>query len=174
MFNDRIILAQKYPKFIPAINLNENEYDLYHGCGDAIVYTKDGKIEKVIYLHNIDEDGAKDVVDEALAHNEVWLGMMSCYQFCNPQRLDGSNPILFARIMRLVAENLIDMTPNQFKEARRKLGLSASKMAAALSDPDGDSKPVHSRTIQRWEAGSRNISSPAIVAVYKMLREADC
>lgn len=62
------------------------------------------------------------------------------------------------------------MTPAQFKQARHKLGLSASKMAAALSDPDGDSKPVHIRTIQRWESGSTEISSPAIVAVYQMLK----
>lgn len=64
------------------------------------------------------------------------------------------------------------MTPEQFKEARRTLGLSLSQMAKALSDPDGDSRPVDPRTIRRWEAGDREISSPAIVAVYSMLREA--
>ena len=65
------------------------------------------------------------------------------------------------------------MTPKQFKEARHTLGLSLSKMSQALSDPDGDSKPVDPRTIRRWEAGDREISSPAIVAVYQMLRDHD-
>lgn len=64
------------------------------------------------------------------------------------------------------------MTPAQFREARHTLGLSLAQMAAALSDPDGDSKPVDPRTIRRWEAGDRDISSPAIVAIYAMLREA--
>jgi len=63
------------------------------------------------------------------------------------------------------------MTPSEFKVARHKLGLSLSQMAAALSDPDGDSTPVDPRTIRRWEAGDRMISSPAIVAIYQMLRD---
>ena len=61
------------------------------------------------------------------------------------------------------------MTPKQFKEARHTLGLSVAKMAEALSDPDGDSTAVNPRTIRRWEAGEREISSPAIVEVYALL-----
>lgn len=62
------------------------------------------------------------------------------------------------------------MTPTQFREARHTLGLSVAAMAAALSDPDGDTAPVNPRTIRRWEAGDRDISSPAIVAVNMMLK----
>lgn len=58
------------------------------------------------------------------------------------------------------------MTPEEFKAARRTLGLSASKMAAAL-------KVSHGRTIRRWEAGHRDIPGPAIVAVQFMLEQAD-
>jgi len=54
------------------------------------------------------------------------------------------------------------MTPTELKEARRKLGLSASKMADALRVSDG-------RTIRRWEAGDRDIPGPAIVAIEMML-----
>ncbi len=61
------------------------------------------------------------------------------------------------------------MTPAEFKSARHTLGLSVARLAMALSDPDGDSTPVNPRTIRRWEAGDREISSPAIVAVYAML-----
>ncbi len=63
------------------------------------------------------------------------------------------------------------MTPAQLKEARYKLDLSTAGLAAALSDPDGDSVAMNPRTIRRWERGDRDISSPAIVAVYYMLRE---
>ncbi len=57
------------------------------------------------------------------------------------------------------------MTPAQLKEARHTLGFSARMMAHALSDPDGDSRPVNPRTIRRWEDGSQDIPSPVIVAV---------
>ena len=55
------------------------------------------------------------------------------------------------------------MTPQEFKEARRTLGLSASKLAQALKVSDG-------RTIRRWEAGDRDIPGPAIVAINFMLK----
>ena len=62
------------------------------------------------------------------------------------------------------------MKPAELKEARHRLGLSASKMAKALSDPDGDSKPVNPRTIRRWESGVQDIPSPVVVAVKMMVR----
>jgi DNA-binding transcriptional regulator YiaG len=48
------------------------------------------------------------------------------------------------------------MSPDEFKEARRKLGLSAQELATALGVADG-------RTVRRWEAGDRDIPGPAIV-----------
>lgn len=55
------------------------------------------------------------------------------------------------------------MTPQEFKAARRTLGLSAEKMAKALNVSSG-------RTVRRWEAG-KDIPGPAIVAVRFMLRD---
>ncbi len=56
------------------------------------------------------------------------------------------------------------MTPQEFKDARHALGLSAEGMAQALMVSSG-------RTIRRWESGQRDIPGPAIVAVRYMLKE---
>lgn len=70
------------------------------------------------------------------------------------------------------------MTPEQLKEARQTLGLSASGMAKALSDPDkppriaDPSKPagqVDPRTVRRWEDGTQDIPGPVVVAVTLMM-----
>lgn len=45
------------------------------------------------------------------------------------------------------------MTPDEFRAARRKLGLSAQRMADALGIAEG-------RTIRHYEAGTRAISGP--------------
>ena len=45
------------------------------------------------------------------------------------------------------------MTPDEFREARHKLGLSATKMARLLGLSDG-------RTIRRYEADEIEISGP--------------
>lgn len=56
------------------------------------------------------------------------------------------------------------MTPDEFKEARRKLGLSAQGMAAALGVADG-------RTVRRWEADDRDIPGPVIALLRIWLDE---
>jgi len=58
------------------------------------------------------------------------------------------------------------MTPQEFKEARQTLGLSAKGMAKALMVSSG-------RTIRRWESGQRDIPGPAIVAIRYMLKEVE-
>jgi DNA-binding transcriptional regulator YiaG len=57
------------------------------------------------------------------------------------------------------------MTPAEFREARRKLGLSAASLAALLSDRDEGGHEVNPRTIRRWEDGSQPVPGPAVVAV---------
>jgi transcriptional regulator with XRE-family HTH domain len=47
-------------------------------------------------------------------------------------------------------------TPEQLKEARQKLGLSAENLARVLRVEDG-------RTVRRWEAGERAIPGPVTV-----------
>ena len=86
------------------IDLNDAEADLYHGAGDAIVFADaDGVAEKIIYLHDIAEDGAKEVIEESYKHGDAYYTVCSSYQFCDTQSM--SDPAMAARVMRLVAEN---------------------------------------------------------------------
>ena len=88
------------------LDLEKHEHPHYHGMGDAIAYfAADDTIERVVYIHDIPEDGAKAACDEAMAQGNAWLGVMSCYQFTEPRRLDGDYLAGFARIARLVHEN---------------------------------------------------------------------
>ena len=96
---------QKSEIGVEFIDIEESEYGHYRGMGDAIVYFEDDDtIERVVYVHDIPEDGAKASCDDALAHGNAWLGMMSSYQFTDPRRLDGDNLTGFARVARLVHE----------------------------------------------------------------------
>jgi len=52
------------------------------------------------------------------------------------------------------------MTPDDFREARRKLCLSAQGMADALKLGGNGG-----RTVRRWEAGENDIPGPATVLV---------
>ena len=86
------------------IDLKDTEADLYHGAGDAIVFADaDGVAEKIIYLHDIAEDGAKEVINECYTHGCAYYAMCSSYQFCDIESM--SDPAMAARVMRLVAEN---------------------------------------------------------------------
>lgn len=48
-----------------------------------------------------------------------------------------------------------DMTPEEFRALRERLGLSQEKLARRLD--------VSQNTVARWESGSRKISGPAAV-----------
>jgi DNA-binding transcriptional regulator YiaG len=56
---------------------------------------------------------------------------------------------------------LSDMTPDEFKQARKVLGLSQSKMAHQLA--------VSYQTIQAWEQGRNPISKVVEMAVLHLL-----
>jgi DNA-binding transcriptional regulator YiaG len=61
------------------------------------------------------------------------------------------------------------MTADEFRQARRELGLSAAKLAAAL-----ELGAQGGRTVRRWEQepgtkGHRPVAGPAAVAVRLML-----
>ncbi len=47
------------------------------------------------------------------------------------------------------------MTPEQFRDGRRNLGLSTKNLAELFGVSSG-------RTVRRWEAGERDIPGPAI------------
>lgn len=56
------------------------------------------------------------------------------------------------------------MTPQEFKAARKQLGLSIEQMSEALRMGVNGG-----RTIRRWEAGDIPVTGPAQVAVEYML-----
>ena len=88
------------------VELNEAEYPHYHGMGNAVVYFDDAAvITGIDYIDEVEEDGAKALVDKAMKHGNAWLGICSTYTVNEPRRLDASYTAGFARIMRLVAEN---------------------------------------------------------------------
>ena len=104
-FIDRIEKSQIDMEYV---DLADGEAEIgYEGAGDAIVFVEpdSNKIVEIVYIRNIEENGASAVSQKAMDHGNAYLGTMSCYQFCEPQLLDGSNLGLFARINRLVAEN---------------------------------------------------------------------
>jgi DNA-binding transcriptional regulator YiaG len=58
------------------------------------------------------------------------------------------------------------MTPDELREARRKLGLSTAGLAKVLRLGSGGA-----RTVRRWESGDSGIPGPAQVAI-EFMREA--
>ena len=56
------------------------------------------------------------------------------------------------------------MSPNEVRDARRALGLTQHELAVLLR-MGGDGK----RSVRRWEAGDREISGPASVAIEALL-----
>jgi DNA-binding transcriptional regulator YiaG len=59
------------------------------------------------------------------------------------------------------------VSPTELREARRKLGLSASALARALELGGGGD-----RTVRRWEAGERDIPGPVRVVIRMLLERA--
>ena len=59
------------------------------------------------------------------------------------------------------------MTPEEFREAREKLGLSVGKLALRLALRLG----VDVRTVRRWQNGHHDIPTPVAVAIIGLLRE---
>ena len=104
-FEDRIEKSQINMEYVDLVD-DEAESG-YEGAGDAIVFVdaEANKIVDIVYIRNIEEGGASAVSKYAMDHGTAYLGIMSCHQFCEPQKLDGNNLGLFARIERLVAEN---------------------------------------------------------------------
>ena len=72
------------------------------------------------------------------------------------------------------------MTPQELRQLRRDLGMSARRFAAALSDPDRPPRinapnqiagQVDPRTVRRWESGAQDIPGPVVAAVKLMVKD---
>jgi len=55
------------------------------------------------------------------------------------------------------------MTPDELKDARKALGLSAEKFAKMVRIESG-------RTVRRWESGDRDIPGPVVVIVEALMQ----
>lgn len=66
----------------------------------------------------------------------------------------------------MTLDDQLSMTPEQLREARRKLGLSAAKLAEVLRLGRGGD-----RTVRRWESNERSIPGPVEVAIGYLLRD---
>ena len=64
----------------------------------------------------------------------------------------------------MTTQELRAMNPNEVRDARRALGLTQHELAVLLR-MGGDGK----RSVRRWEAGDRDISGPASVAIEALL-----
>lgn len=58
------------------------------------------------------------------------------------------------------------MTPDQFREARLRLGLTQSEMADRLGI-DGEHR---ARTVRRWESGERAIPGPVALLLNSLFK----
>ncbi len=63
-----------------------------------------------------------------------------------------------------MTQELRAMSPDEVRDARRALGLTQHELAVLLR-MGGDGK----RSVRRWEAGDREISGPASVAIEALL-----
>ena len=100
---------------ILAIDLHGEEKDLYSGAGYHLVAGSDGASKAVKRVggdmtHEEIESGdysryAREVIQPWLKAQDgadIYIGMMSCYQFCDPQPVEGASG--FALISRLIWE----------------------------------------------------------------------
>tara|TARA_R110002020_G_C16019884_1_gene751867 strand:+ start:251 stop:574 length:324 start_codon:yes stop_codon:yes gene_type:complete len=99
-FEDRIVQPKGY--LMPVVQLSEEEDSLYKGAGNAIAYTKNDAIIKLVYLS--DYEHLDDLLKEIKNKRSIFLGMLSSYEFCDPRKLSFDNPTSFARLARLHAE----------------------------------------------------------------------
>ncbi len=56
-----------------------------------------------------------------------------------------------------------EMTPEEFRELRQRLGLSQEKMARRLD--------VGLNSVQRWEGGTRKISGPVAILMRMLVAQ---
>jgi len=105
MFQDRIKQAEN--EVVPVVDLRDGEKDLYRGASNLVVATIEGDaITHLEYLTDWPEDA--DLVgyfNHLLEDGEHWLGWTGSYQFGEPRRIDGGDPAIFARVLRLFEEN---------------------------------------------------------------------
>jgi hypothetical protein len=91
-----------------ALDLVEAEHPLYRGAGPVLFTTAQGVISALVYVGNFDLDDeprqAQAWVEARQAEGaEVWAGMASCWQICEPVPVPAGGDVRAWALMRLAA-----------------------------------------------------------------------
>jgi len=100
------------------IDLDQSEHDVYRGTGWALAQFDNDELVATHYLlgdYDLkDAEAGDDEIQTATkaavkfckGRQNLWLGMMSSYQFCNPEPFKPGYTPHIARIARLIGESL--------------------------------------------------------------------
>ena len=93
------------------IDLDKNELINYRGCGMMLARFIDGKLFEVFEPRASTAEAAVDELKSWLHHTinigEVWLGMFSSCQFCDPVHVTMDNPLSMIAATSAVAEEYL-------------------------------------------------------------------
>ena len=91
------------------INLQESEEATYKGAGNVLDFVENDLITKFVYFYDINSKEALDsLINDALANkDEVYYGMASCHQLCDPRLVQISDSTVLAKITRLFEEESV-------------------------------------------------------------------
>ena len=103
------------------IQFLEEENDMYPGAGWALALFQNGNITKIASLSELHfpENSMQEEVDTLLSETrgwitenesdgEIWMGMCSCYTFCELFKITTENPASYARIARIVGDMMAE------------------------------------------------------------------
>tara|TARA_R100000655_G_scaffold35009_2_gene68063 strand:+ start:348 stop:707 length:360 start_codon:yes stop_codon:yes gene_type:complete len=104
-FTDRIEQGEK--DLCAWVALSEDEATQYHGAGVAFAVVRNAEIAELHYLEDRIEKEIKPLCEDLMAAQkggaEIWQGVCSSYQFCEPEPLDMASTGA-ARVLRLFGE----------------------------------------------------------------------
>lgn len=105
------------------ITLTDEELKIYKGCGWTVAGFRNGQLEKLHYALDFVSDPADDFQEQAdkavkIAIEqakkfedeglEIWAGLCSCSEFCEPFKLDMSNAQSLAALARRIGDEITE------------------------------------------------------------------
>mgnify|MGYP003129321727 FL=1 len=105
------------------IAFNKDELKFYKGCGASVAGFRDGQLEKIHYALDFVSDPEDDfqqqadkavkvAIEKAKAFEEegleLWVGICSCSEFCEPFKLDFTDARSLATLARIIGDEIIE------------------------------------------------------------------
>jgi len=105
------------------IAFTEEELKVYKGCGVSVAGFKDGRLEKIHYALDFISDpeddfqqqadkAVKGALEKAEAFKkeglELWVGLCSCSEFCEPFELSLSDARSLASLARMIGDEITE------------------------------------------------------------------